>query len=156
MPYTPTTPTLSLCDDLVDLLAAAWTPVAPDEVTRDYRVRLDVKDLPGRRVVIAPAGYVVTSATRGGDHYEHEVEVLTTHHYPDAGDPPRAWLDEEADFVHTRIVQGFRFTQGGPPSFNRNLWTLSSDVSVLNLERLEQQKLFWSLVTVRFQEYVAQ
>ena len=158
MPYTPTTPTLTLCDQLVTALVAAWSPASPDGAERAYFVRIgDGEDaftkLTGRRVVIFPTKYGFQAADRGENEYQHEVSVLTVERYPDAGDPPTEWTDERVDFVHTRIVDGFDYSHDGPPSWNRKLVTLSADVQVTNVEKLVTGgKLFYSLVDLVFLE----
>lgn len=154
MPYTPTTPTLTLCDALIDVLLAAWTPSAPDGAERKYLERIDLSALVGRRVFLFPTGYDNAPATRGHDDYTHRITALTVERYPDAGDPSVAWLDERCDFVHTQIVQGFDYSHDGPPTFNRQVLTLSADVPVLyDAEILATKKQFWCAVELVFQEF---
>lgn len=161
MPYTPTTPTIVLCDGLVSALEAAWSPVAPSGVERAYFVRLgDGEDgstrLDGRRVVVFPTRYGLQAETRGEDGYTHEVTVLAAERYPDAGDPTRDWLDERVDWVHEQVVKGFDFGRDGPPAWNPMLYTLSADVQVLDLEKLlGGGKLFYAVVEFQFLELVS-
>lgn len=153
MPYTPTTPTLTLCDDLVDAINAAWTPSDPDAVERRYLERIDLDGLRGRRVFFFPAGYDNRPATRGHDDYTHRITCLVVEKYPDAGDPPREWIDERVDFVHTQVVQGLDFSRA-PPSFNRQVLTLSADVpAVYDAEMLTTKKQFWCAVELVFVEF---
>lgn len=154
----PTTPTLTLCDDLVSALNTAWAPAGNDGVERHYFKRFsDGEDtalkLLGRRVVIFPTGYDNAPAHRGEDDYEHRVSVLTVERYTDAaGDPPKAWIDERVDFVFTHVVQGFDFGRE-PPTWNKKLLTVSADVQVCDVEKLVGGgKLFYSLVDLVFSE----
>jgi hypothetical protein len=156
----PTTPTLTLCDDLVTVLSAAWLPVAPDAARRAYLTRIDLKNVHGRQVIFFPTGYDNAPASRGEDDYTHRITALIFERYEDAADPdevvPQAWLDERCDFVHDRIVQGLEFFRDGvQPSFNRKLITLSSDVlEMYDAEKLQTQKEFWCAVEMVFRELV--
>jgi hypothetical protein len=147
VPYTPTTPTLLLCDALVAVLAADWDgsgnpPAAPSGPERAYFKRIGDADsgederLVGRRVIIYPTGYSNDPASRGEDDYAHRVSVQVFERYTDAGDPPREWIDERVDFVWARIAEGFDFSHSGPPAWNRKLLTVSADVVVLDLGKL--------------------
>lgn len=159
MPYTPTTPTLTLCDQLVAALEASWSPVSPSGVERCYFKRLGDGDdattkLEGRRVLVVPTGYDNGPETRGEDGYVHRVSVLTVERYTDAGDPPTEWTDERVDFVFDEIVQGFDFGRQ-PPSWNAKLVTLSAAVQVCDVEKLVTGgKLFYSLVEFEFAEII--
>lgn len=151
-----TTPTLELCDDLVSALNTAWAPSSPDAVARKYLHRIDLSNLEGRQVFLFPTGYDSAPAARGYDDYTHRITALVVEHYGSAGDPANSWLDTRVDFVHTYIVQGFDYSHDGPPSFNRQLLTLSADVPDLyDAEKLATQKQFWCAVELVFQEYIA-
>lgn len=156
MPYTPTTPTLTLCDNLITALLAAWLPQAPDNAQRAYLHRIDLKSVQGRQVLIFPTGYTNAPASRGHDFYTHNITALVFRRYTAAADSevvvPAEWVDEEVDFVHTRIVQGFDYGRT-LATFNRNLVTLSADVTELyDGEKLATQKEFWCAVEMVFQE----
>lgn len=160
--YTPTTPTLTLCDNLVDSLEADWLPAAPDGAERAYFKRIaDSEDqrnkLTGRRVMIFPTGYDYSPATRREDQYTHHVSVLTVERYAGAGDPPRDWTDERVDFVYTHVVQGFDWDHriNSFASFSRLLVTDSSEVQVCDIEKLTSGgRLFYSLVNIVFFELI--
>jgi hypothetical protein len=156
----PTTPTLILCDSLVAALVAYWQPVSPDGAERAYFARSGDADagelkLTGRRVVIYPTDYSNDPASRGEDEFAHTVTVDVFERYFDAGDPPTEWTDERVDFVHAKIVEGFDFSKGGPPSWNPKLVTRSADVTVCDTASLlGRGKLFWSRVELVFSEIV--
>lgn len=158
MPYTPTAPTLVLCDDLVTQLRAAWGPKAPSEVRRAYLHRINLDDVKGRLVLFFPTAYDNRPAARGVDWYTHHITAVVFERYTDAADADetvlREWLDERVDFVHTQIVQGLEYGRDGTqPSFNRSLTTLSSDVTeICDFEKLEQNKEFWCAIEMVFQE----
>ena len=160
MPYTPTAPTITLCDDLVTFLAAACDPYSPSSVRRAYLHRIDLKATEGRHVIFFPTGYDNRPATRGHDFYTHRITVLTFERYVDAADAavtvPQEWVDERVDFVHTQIVNGLDFYRDGVrPSFGRNVVTLSADVpEIYDAEKLNQQKEFWCAVEMVFEEQI--
>ena len=156
MAYTPIAPTLTLCDNLVSALSAAWKPVAPSKVARGYLERIDLSEVKGRLVLFFPEGYDNRPAARGLDWFTHRVMVLVFERYADAADSsvtvPQEWIDERVDFVYSRIVQGFDFSRGAP-TWNANLTTLSADVTeIYDAEKLEQNKEFWCAVEIVFQE----
>lgn len=163
MPYTPTAPTLVLCQALADAVAGAWAPVAPSAVGWDFFKRyadadeLGAARLDGRQVVFFPADYEKAGATRAEDSYTHRVQCLVVERYGDGGgDPPRDWTAARVDFVHARIVQGLWFTRARP-GFNPKLLTLSADVQVLDVERLTGGgRLFYSLTELVFEELIPQ
>ncbi len=163
-----TLPTLTLCDDLAALLLANVPAqgASPNSVQRVYWTdTADAEDvalalLDGRRVTIAPSHpqtYTYEPHTRSGDLYTHHVSVLVEKRYTDNGDPPRAWIDAEVNWVYTNVVLGFDFdnrTTNGP-SFNRQLTTVSADVKIFDLEDLlAHGKLFSSQIDILFNELV--
>lgn len=154
-------PTLVLCDDLVNALVAAWSPVAPDEVLRDYFPRYgDGEDssvalTAGRKVVICPSDYDSVYETRAHDLYTHSVTVVVIERYADRGVPPKSWIDERVEFVHTHVVKGFDFGRSGGPAWNRQLRTASIDVEVCDPEKLVTGgHLFLATVEILFRESV--
>lgn len=155
----PTTPTLTLCDELVAHLEASWGPVAPSGAERCYFKRLGDGDdattkLEGRRVLVMPTGYDNGPETRGEDGYLHRILALIVERYTDAGDPPTEWIDERVDFVFEQVVQGFDFGRSRP-TWNPMLTTLSANVSIVDVEKLVTGgKLFYSLVDFEFAELI--
>ena len=161
-----TTPTVALCDNLAAAVSAAWTPVAPDGVSRAYFFRagdsdgVSVPALTGRQVVFFPTRYEWENETRARDRYTHHVGCMIAERYGDgtpatASDPPQSWIDARVDFVHARIVQGLRYTRTGPPSFNPFLMTLGAAVEVLDVKKLlTGGRLFFCLVELEFEELV--
>ena len=162
MPYTPTSPTLTLCDDMVTYLTQQWVPKSPDSVRRAYLHRFDLSKEVGRQVLIFPVAYTNGPADRGRNFYEHTVMVLTFERYGDAADPdevvPPEWIDQRVDFVNTYIVEGFDFTHdttfGATAPFNRNLQTLVNDVpDIYDAEKLNKKE-FWCPVELKFRELI--
>jgi len=162
MPYTPTTPTLVLCQQLAAAVKGAWNPAAPSGADWDFFRRYgDGEDpgteLAGRQVVFFPGeDYGWENENRGQERYTHRVSCLVVERYADPGDPPREWIGERVDFVHAQIVQGLRFTRGGPPAWNPMLMTLGANVEVCDRDKLMSGgKLFFALVELEFLELVS-
>ena len=162
MSYSPTTPTLILCQNLATVVQSAWNPTAPSAVAWDYFRRygdadnVSVAELQGRQVVFFPREYAWENLNRAAEQYTHHVDCLVVERYADAaGDPPRDWTSARVDFVHTSIVKGLRFNRSGPPSFNPALMTIGATVEVADLEKLTMAgKLFFALVQLDFVELV--
>jgi hypothetical protein len=159
VPYTPTTPTLTLCNDLVAALLAAWTGRGVnDGAERCYFKRIGDADRPetkllGRKVFIFPNAYDNGPADRGEDEFLHRVSALIVERYEDAaGDPPTEWTDARVDFVYEQIVEGFDYSHDGPPSWNKKLVTLGASVQMCDVEKLATTRLFYSLVEFEFSE----
>jgi hypothetical protein len=158
------TPTLTLCDNLVAALLTAWAPTAPSTAERHYFKRItdedEAQDLADsikleedeRRVIVMPVDYDSRYGSKGEDIFTHEIQTLVVERYAPAGDPTRAWIDDRVDFTYTYIAQGFDFRS--PPTWNRKLRTLATDVMVVDLAKLiGAGKLFFSLVTHTFEEF---
>lgn len=162
MPYTATSPTLVLCQQLADAVQAAWNPAAPDAVDWAFFVRYGDVDgqgappLVGRQVTFFPTKFGWEPETRQTENYTHYVSCLVAERYADAaGDATRDWAAERADFVHEQIVVGLRFLRGGPPTWNPLLMTLAAEAEVLDVSKLVGGgKLFYALVELEFMELV--
>lgn len=165
MPYTPASPTVVLCVDLVTYLRQQWGPSAPSSVNRGYGHvrRVDLAEQVGRQVVIFPIGYTNGPAERGHDFYEHRIGVVVFEKYPDAAGSdvlvPDEWIDERVDWVNQFVVEGLDFTHdetyGAVAPFNRNLQTLSNDVpEMFDAEKLVTDKQFWCSVEIEYRELI--
>lgn len=151
----PTTPTLSLCDKLVEVVRAAWQPAAPDLVERLYEAPIDTsKKGAGRRVYLFPTTYSSEPANRGHDLYSHKIFALTVEKYEDAGRPPAAWVDERVDFVYEQLFQGLDFSHSGPLLWgSRSIVTKTIEpVDLYDAAYLVQMKVFWCELTFEFNE----
>lgn len=161
--YTPTTPTVLLCQKLADYVRDAWNPSAPDGVDWDFFRRwssdhdaLAAERLDGRQVVFFPTRYAWDPIDRASNGYTHEVTALVVERYVDgAGDPPREWTAERVDFVHTRIVAGLRFLQTAPAPWNADLVSRPGAAEVLDVSKLTGSgRLFYATVELEFLERV--
>lgn len=159
-----TQPTLTLIDQLVTVLTAAWDAADPprganDTVSREYTTPVAVESLNGRKVYLFPIDYGGDPASRLEDWYMHGVAVLTVERYADAGPPPNDWVDERVDFVHDLLFSGLDYSHNGPlrwtdaQSVKRTVWTdQSGPVPVFDVGMLATKKLFWSEVEFVFRE----
>lgn len=147
-------PTLTLCDQLVTVISASWSPSAPDSVRRDYDQPVIPKNFAGRQVVVFPAAYTLGAATRGQDSYDHRVSVLTFERYLDAGVPLVEWADDRVEFVYTKIVKGLDYARTGSLQFaGRTIWTREiAEVEVYDTDMLIGQRVFWCSVDFTFGE----
>lgn len=158
----PTTPTLILCDDLVADLRTRWDPPGNEGgIERVYFKTLAGADrvtkLPGRRVLILPYGddgafYDNGPSDRGEDVYTHNISVVISERFTDAGEPTTEWIDDRVDFVHENIVQGFDFSHDGPPSWNKKLTTLTTKTVVDWARLTSEEQAFYSWVVLVFEE----
>jgi hypothetical protein len=77
VPYTPTSPTVVLCQNLASAVQTAWGPTAPSAADWDFFKRYGDADevaaaaLVGRQVVFFPSEYAWDGATRAEDEYTH-------------------------------------------------------------------------------------
>ncbi len=153
MPYTATSPTLTFCDKLAAVIAAAWNPTAPSAVLRCYQFTFDTEATTGRRVYVMPTDYGNEPATRSEDDWRHKVTVVIAERYTVAGEVSTEWIDERVDFVYDRIVDGLDYSHAGPLVWSgRSVLTLGADVEVCDLDTLRTKKTFWSVVNLEFLE----
>lgn len=154
----PATPTLSLCDKLVELIRTSWQPAAPDQAERVYEAPIDAaKKGLGRRVYLFPATYTSEPADRGKDLYTHKITALCVERYEEAGRPPVAWIDDRVDFVYEQLFQGLDFGRNGPLIWgDRSVVTRGIDpVDLYDAAYLVQAKTFWCELTFDFDEILS-
>lgn len=161
---------ISLCDQLVTTLSAAWTSQAADDaVTRAYvaPVTLDRSvTFAGRRVYVFPVGYQDEPATRDEDSRAYAVTVWVVERYPDAlpidSAQATAWFDERVLFVEETVYDSLDFGRvdaaAGKPGIlefdNRRVWTESARVGVYDWERMAGLQLFMAELEFTFRELV--
>jgi len=157
---------ITLCDQLVTTLEAAWpTRGADDLVRRVYLapVNLDrAEPWAGRRVYLFPAAYRDDPATRAEDSREYTVGVWVAERYPDEmaadSDDCRDWLDERVGFVETQVYDALDFgRRDKTPKLQfdgRRVWTDAARVTAYDWERLNALELFLSQLEFTFRELV--
>lgn len=149
-----TTPTITFCDKIVAVIAAAWAPTGNNEVARAYQVREQAADLIGRKVWVFPREYGREPDNRGEDGYDHLLSIVCAERYAQPGIPNAQWIDERVDFVHTYLVDGLFYAQQGPLTWSgRSAYTTQVAVTVCDLDKLTTTPaLFWSQVDIDFRE----
>jgi hypothetical protein len=151
---------IAVCDAVVAAIGAAWTPTAPDAVTRVYAppVTLTADDpitvLTGRQVFVFGLQYSIPSLqTRADWDRTERIDVLVVERYTaDSGAPPTAWLDARVDFVES-LYMALRTPASFPLA--DTAWPQQEQpdpVIVYDRDVLLQHRTFWSQFTVNFEE----
>lgn len=153
----------AVCDAVVAAIAAAWEPVAPDQVSAPDVPDLETENMRGRgrQVYVLPGPYTGNPATRASDSNEYTVYVLVAELYPDGGVPEPDWRRRRTAFCEWLIndVLGnprtvrLLATDGDP---NSGLWPESAEAVVAcDFVRLDQTKLFYAELTITYREIAA-
>lgn len=150
--YVPTTPTITLCEQLVTELQTAWVPTGNDEVLYDYIYRFNATNLKGRKVVLFPTGYDSSAENRGEDSYSHLITALIVERYEDADSPPKEWVTERIDFVFDKVVSGLDYFKSNLSLSGREISTARADVTLYDPVKLATDHLFYSTVEFEFTE----
>ena len=145
----------TIADAAVLVIQAAITAAASDTTTVERTYLPEVLDpdyataITTRKVYASGSGYAqVGVVSRAEDLNEYTLRLLIVSRYCDAGDPTRAWVDAQIDWVETYIydalgdARGFRVSEA---------WPETAEVPVAwDAELLAEHKLFWSEVTIAF------
>jgi hypothetical protein len=162
----PDAKVVSLCDELVAKVDAAWTDRGDaDGVSREYvaPVNLDKPaDLAGRRVYVFPVSFRDGAADRGEDFRTYAVEVWVAERYPDAlavySAEARDWFDERVAFVEQVVYDTLDFgrrTKTGLLRFGgRQVMTDEAEVKVYEWEWASRNSLFLSSLELTLRELV--
>lgn len=156
---------LTLIDQLVTVLSAAWGPISPDAVSREYVAPVTEKDLhtlTGRKVYLFPTAYESVDENRSENLYGYHVEACVIERYEAADKATSAalktWLDARLQFVEQYLIDGFDFGQGntslifGTPQ--RKVWTDSIEVAIrYDHDYLIEKKCFRSNLGFVFREF---
>lgn len=147
---------LDLCDKIVELISAAWGPPGSDSVERVYTAPVTVKDLVGRKVYVFPGAKMSQgAASRGEDRFNWLVGIVIVEKCPTAGIPPVDWMDANVSWVEDTIEDTVDFDgrEGEYLEFDgRTLWTLSIETEIYDVDRMDEQKLFYSKMEIVFDE----
>ncbi len=155
---------LLLCDEVAALILAGWNasatpPASIDGVQRAYSPTISftpdsAPQIEGRQVYVFPMPYTATPQTRETQLRDYLVKVLVVEQYSAAeGDPPTAWIDERVNFCEQVVFN---------PLMNPQLVIASQWFPPLETEgtvdvlydqpALQENKAFWSVMTLPFQE----
>ncbi|MFO0806037.1 MAG: hypothetical protein U0791_23270 [Gemmataceae bacterium] len=156
-----THPTLTLGDQLVTVIGAAWNPASPDAVSRVFEVPVTEEtaaELRGQQRWVIPLGYRDEPLTRGQSKWTHHFLILTVEKFPEtqSGLPDLDWADERAEQV-LALKEMLDFPKdGGLLKFGtpqRSVWTENfEEVEVYDPELLRDFGIFWSSIEVYYGE----
>jgi hypothetical protein len=151
---------LEFSDAVTAAIQAAWNPVAPSAVSREYGAEVILTDddsdvLKGRRVFVFPTTYEAPEFVDRAELLRtYSVGIVIVERYTDdAGYPTKSWMDARVLFVEQTIYRLLRnpmlvLADTLIPAPNS---PGTVDV-VYDLDLFLQQKTFWSVCFFTFQE----
>lgn len=149
-----------VCDEVRAMLADQLPE--PASVSRAYSPSVDRKDFSGRTIWVVPAAYMdAQRLARKLVHKGVKVIVVVAERYesPAQSDPdepvPNEWVDTRVDWVEEHVFDLLNETGVHDPA-GRLLgrfqpWSCEVTV-VFDAERLNTDKVFWSLIEVEYRE----
>jgi len=155
-----TDPTITLCQQVVGAIEASWNPAEPHGVEWDLVKTASDDEVPsdrlsGRRVFVFPTDPDSVYATRGEDAYTHRLTVVVAERYDEGGRPPREWVAERIDFVYEHVVRLLDYGPDGPSAGDQKVRTVSMDRQLYDWDKLTQESMFFSVVSIEFEELIA-
>jgi len=152
-------------DAVVAVIAADWSPSAPDSVSAEDAPEFNTDPdegevMSGRQVRVLPDSYdSPDAASRAQDVNDYTVVVVVAELYPDAGPVPAAWVRERRRWVQdvlfapltnprTRLLA----VPGEPGS---GLWSVAPSAveTVYDVDELRERKVFLSVLRLTFREH---
>jgi hypothetical protein len=148
---------LAVCDAAALALSTAWSPIAPDAVTRDYVTEAIIASFQGRKVYVKPNGCGrIERLDRGEVINEYRISARVLKRFTDPGAPTKAWVDAEVSWLGTNIYRPLYLEDPGNYLLG-SLWTEAADiVDAVSEEQLLAEKLFWAEVEIAFREIATQ
>ena len=145
---------VEVCDAVVAVIAAAWSPTGNDTVSREYDADIDSKKLVGRKVYVFPASYANPEpSSRSEDFYDYAVAVMVSERYEDAGRVPNSWVDDRIAFTRDKVYEPL--SDARTLLILGTLYPLTAEVDpVYDVDELRSRKLFVSVVNFTFRESV--
>ena len=145
---------LIVTDAIVTRISSGLDVGDTTTVSRVYLAPIDLRSFTGRKVYVFPVNYDDSPATRAEDEKVYTIVAMCVNRYTDApGDPTKAWVDTQVDFVHDKIVERCDFVRDLLTfDTTRELYTRSISVQIYDINRLAEDKTFASEVTFEFRE----
>lgn len=145
----------TVADAVVARIVALWTPTHPDTCERCYfwkPAERELKDLAGRHVRVFPVTYGDQPETRSENRHEFRFLIVVAERYPDAGVPPRAWMDERAEFVQDKLIDGLDYDGQSRLEASATMKLLTGEVGfeVYDVEYADKRHLFWCEIEIMF------
>ncbi len=149
---------LEVADIAAAAIGAAWSPVAPDSVAREYGDEEPTASFLGRRVYVFPMGDgEVDRISRSEVEWSYRLAIVVAEKYDGVGLPTKAWMDTRVEFTRTKVYDVLNVDRQseflGTPA---TLWTQSIDrPEAYDFESYRKLGFFWSSVEVELRELVA-
>lgn len=145
---------IQLADAAAQRISAAWNPVAPNEILRDYVIPAKVDAIVGRKVWIWPVAHATQGpATRAADIEEHQIALVIAERYTGTEPrPPKAWIDERVNFVEQSIWDLLSDVRN--QFLVENVWPQSGEILVFDWTMLNKLQTFWSEIELTFREEI--
>lgn len=128
-----------------------------DEVVVASRWEIRASKLKGRKVYVVRDAVADQPATRGDDEKDFRFAFVVAERYAGSDDPPEEWLDARVEFCEwlLNILGNARNPRllADPDDPNSGLWPQEAGITtVLDVEELDERKLFASYLSVTFRE----
>jgi hypothetical protein len=146
---------LQVCDAAALRIEQSWNPSAPDEVSREYLIPVDVEKIEGRKVYVFPASYSSEPSNREDNQDDQRIAVLVIEKFRDEGRPPKDWLDERAVFVQEKVWNLLTDPHNDllTTAANSKHWPQMAEVqAVYDIDMLDSKKVFWCEILVTFRD----
>jgi hypothetical protein len=149
-------------DGVFDFLDDTIAPAEPDRLSRGYAVRDKLIELDGKRIRIFPEAY--GDAERlARRRIAKEYAIIVTIEEPylepaqagDDGPVPLDWIDERVDWVEENVFDPLNesHVREADGLLLDSLRTQTCEVTVVyDPGRIDQEKLFWSMIRVAYRE----
>ncbi len=150
---------IEVCDGVATAISAAWVPITPDAVTRDYVTEVVSATLTGRQVFVAPPidddepARQVQKLNRAEVINGFKVRVEIYEKYTLPGRPTKAWIDARVAFVDTVYTALDLITPGA--YLLDSLWCEEmTKVYIADVEAIDLRKMFFAVIDADFHELV--
>lgn len=151
---------LDVCDAAVALIAAAWSPAAPDGASRIYAKDIALQKsagatlLAGRQVYVFPKANQLDSVIDARTKLnKYSFGIVIAERYADGPGPvPDAWMDARVDFVEQSILKtlsDLTVRLSGAWIDPRRLQGIDG---VYDRDEMQKRLAFWSTCSFTFQD----
>ena len=147
---------LEVADIAAAAVSTAWSPTAPDSVSREYGDEEPAATFTGRRVYVFPMGDgEVERISRTEVEWYYKLAIVSAEKYTGAGLPTKAWMDERVEWAGDKVYDVLNVDRQseflGTPA---TLYTQSIDRSEAYDFDLYRKGFFWCVIEVELRELV--
>lgn len=153
---------LDVRDGVFEFLTGVVAPEEFDQLTRGYVARDNLIELDGKRIRIFPEAYAdAERLARRRVAKEYAVVIVCEELYREPaqagndGPVPQEWVDERVDWVEANVFNPLNtaFVREADGLLLGSLRTQTCEVTVVyDPARLDQEKLFWSMIRAAYRE----